>query len=87
MGDPVIKSVVGWWFKLVAFLSFTAFLGVVMFIRTSIAVGMMTQSAYMYAGAAGVLMVLGLTLLYNKVKNAPEAIEGFLRRMGLYRDS
>ena len=86
MGDPVIKSVVGWWFKLVAFLSFTAFLGVVMFIRTGISVGMMTQGAYMYAGAAGVLMVLGLIVLYNKVKTAPEAIEGFLRRMGLYRD-
>jgi len=85
MGDPVIKSVVDWWFKLVAFFSFTAFLGVVVFIGTGIAAGMMTQDAYLYAGAVGVLMVLGLIMLYNKVKNAPEVIEGFLRRMGLYR--
>jgi archaellum biogenesis protein FlaJ (TadC family) len=81
----LIRSVVGWWFKLVVTLTLSAFLGVVVFIRTGISAGMMTETAYAYAGVVGLLVLVGLVWLRAKVDSAPEVIEGFLRRLGLYK--
>jgi len=86
MSDPVIKGLVKVWFRLVAFLSLTAFAGVVVFIRTGISAGMFTSSAYIYAAVSGALILLLLVWLKRKVDDAPEMIEGFLRRLGLYRE-
>jgi hypothetical protein len=85
MVDPVIKGLVNMWFRLVAFLSLTAFAGVVVFIRTGVSSGMFTGSAYIYAAVGGALMLLLLVWLKRKVDAAPEMIEEFLRRLGLYR--
>lgn len=60
MVDPVIKSALNWWFKIVAFFSFAAFLGILVFIRTGVSAGVFTSSAYLYAGVTGVLMLVGL---------------------------
>ena len=87
MSDPAIKAIVAWWFRLVAFLSFTAFLGVVVFIRTGISAGMFTSTTYWVAGATGVLTLLALVWLKGKVESAPEQIEGFLRRLGLFKST
>jgi hypothetical protein len=46
---------------------------------------MFSSSAYIYAAASGVLMLLLLVWLKRKVDEAPEMIEGFLRRLGLYK--
>jgi len=85
MSDPVIKGLVKIWFRLVAFFSLTAFAGLVVFIRTGISAGMFTSSAYIYAAASSVLMLMLLVWLRRKVEGAPETIEGFLRRLGLYK--
>jgi hypothetical protein len=85
MVDPAIKSLVNIWFRLVAFLSLTAFAGVVVFIRTGVSVGMFTGSAYIYAAVGGALMLILLVWLKRKVDEAPEMIEGFLRRLGLFK--
>ena len=85
MSDPVIKSMVAWWFRLVAFSSFTAFLGVVVFVRVGVTAGTFTSATYMYVGATGVLMLLVLVWLKGKVDSAPEQIESFLRRLGLFK--
>ena len=85
MSDPVIKGLVKTWFRLVVFFSLTAFAGVVVFIRTGVLTGMFTGSAYIYAAVSGVLMLLLLVWLRRKVEDAPEMIESFLRRLGLYR--
>ena len=69
MVDPAIKGLVNWWFMLITFFSSTAFAGVVVFIWT----------------VGGALMLLLLVWLKRKVDAAPEMIEEFLRRLGLYR--
>jgi hypothetical protein len=46
----------------------------------------MSQSTYIYAGVVGLVMALILVWVRGKVSKAPEMIEGFLRRMGLYKD-
>ena len=46
----MIKSVVKWWFRLFTVGSVSTLLGVIVFIRTEIIAGMMSQSAYVYAG-------------------------------------
>lgn len=81
----MIKGLVKVWFRLVAFFSLTAFAGLVVFIRTGISAGMFSSSAYIYAAASGVLMLLLLVWLKRKVDEAPEMIEGFLRRLGFYK--
>ena len=86
MSDPVINTVVRWWFRLFVACSMSAFLGVVAFIEFGVRAGSMSQTAYIYAGVIGVLMVLVLIWVRGKVNQAPEMIEGFLRRMGLYKD-
>jgi len=85
MVDPAIKGLADMWFRLVAFLSLTAFAGVVVFIRTGVSAGLFTGSAYVYAAVGGALMLLLLVWLKRKVDAAPEMIEGFLKRLGLYR--
>ncbi|MFH0850500.1 MAG: hypothetical protein V1924_06130 [Candidatus Bathyarchaeota archaeon] len=85
MSDPVIKGLVKVWFRLVAFLSLTAFAGVVVFIRTGISAGLFTSLAYIYAAVSGGLILLLLVWLKRKVDDAPEMIEGFLRRLGFYK--
>lgn len=86
MSDPLINTIVKWWFRLFVAGSISAFLGVVAFIEFGIRAGSMSQSAYIYAGVVGVLMVLILVWIRGKVSEAPEMIEGFLRRIGLYKD-
>ena len=85
MSDPVIKGLVKTWFRLVVFLSLTAFAGAVVFIRTGISAGMFTGSAYIYVAASGALILLLLAWLKRKVDDAPEMIEDFLKRLGLYK--
>jgi hypothetical protein len=85
MSDPVIKGLVRTWFRLVAFFSLTAFAGVLTFAWIGVSAGTFTASAYIYAAASGVLMLLLLAWLKRKTDNAPEMIEAFLRRLGLYR--
>jgi len=86
MGDPLINTMVRWWFRLFVAMSISAFLGVVVFVEFGIRAGSMSQSAYVYAGLIGLLMVLTLAWVRAKVNQAPEMIEGFLRRTGLYKD-
>ena len=87
MSDPLINTMVKWWFRLFVAMSISAFLGVVVFIEVGIRAGSMSQSAYIYAGLIGVIMVLVLAWVRAKVNQAPEMIEGFLRRIGLYKDN
>jgi hypothetical protein len=87
MSDPVIKGLVRTWFRLVAFFSLTAFAGVVVFIWTGVSAGSFTGSAYIYAVLSGALLLLLLVWLRGKTEKAPEQIEDFLRRLGLYKPS
>jgi len=86
MSDPLIKSAVKWWFRIFMVSCVSVMLGVVMFIRTSIQVGLMTSMAYSYAAVLCVLALLGIVWVKSLISSAPEMIEGFLRRTGLYRD-
>ena len=86
MGDPLINTMVKWWFRVFVAGSISAFLGVVAFIEFGVRAGSMSQSAYIYAGLIGLIMVLALAWVRAKVKQAPEMIQGFLRRIGLYKD-
>lgn len=86
MSDPLINRMVKWWFWLLAATSVSAFLGLVVFIEFGVRAGSMSQSTYIYAGVVGLVMVLILVWVRGKVSKAPEMIEGFLRRMGLYKD-
>jgi hypothetical protein len=87
MGDPVIKSVIKWWFRLFSAGCVSLLLGVVMFFRFSINAGTMPSTAYVYAGIIGALILLGLVWVRSMTMDAPDRIEGLLRRMGLYRDN
>jgi hypothetical protein len=84
MSDPVIKGLVKAWFRLVAFFSLAAFAGVVVLIWTGVSAGTFTSSAYAYGALSGILMLLLLVWLKRKTDDAPEMIEAFLRRLGLY---
>ena len=86
MSDPLIQTMVKWWFRLVVALTISAFIGVVVFIGFEIRAGTLPQSAYIYAGALGGLILMALVWIKGKVDAAPEMIEGFLRRIGLFRD-
>jgi hypothetical protein len=87
MSDQTIKSMIGWWYKLVVAGTISAYLGVVVFIRTGINAGVMSGEGYTYAIIVGLLALIGLVWLKAKLKSAPAAIEGFLRRLGLYKAS
>ena len=86
MGDPVIKSVVKWWFRLFTVGCVSLFLGVVMFFNVGITSGRMPSTAFTYVGIIGLLILLGVIWVRSLIVDAPERIEGFLRRMGLYKD-
>ena len=86
MSDPLIRSMVKWWFWLFAAGCASAFLGVVVFIGFGVNAGTMSSSTYLYAGGIGVLMLLMIVWIRGKIKSAPEMIESFLKRIGLYRD-
>ena len=86
MSDPLITSAVKWWFRLFAISCVSVMLGVVMFVRTSIRVGIMTSTAYSYVAVFCVLALLGIVWVKSLISSAPEKIEGFLRRTGLYKD-
>ena len=86
MSDPLIKSVVKWWFWLFAIGCASAYLGVIVFIMFEVNAGTMTSSAYMYAGVLGVMIFLLIAWIRIKISSAPEMIEGFLKRMGLFKD-
>ncbi len=86
MGDPLISTVVKWWFRLLVAGSVSAFLGVIVFIQFGVSAGTMPQATYVYAGVIGVLMVLVLAWVRGKVNKAPEMLEDFLRRIGLFKD-
>jgi len=85
MSDPAIEGLVKAWFRLVAFFSLTAFAGVVTFIWMEVSAGTFTVSAYIYVVVSGVLLLLLLASAKRKADDAPERIEGILRRLGLYR--
>lgn len=86
MSDPLIRSVVKWWFWLFAIGCASAFLGVVAFIGFEVNAGAMPSSAYIYVGLLGVLMFLLIAWIRVKIRSAPEMIEGFLKRIGLIKD-
>lgn len=86
MGDPLISSMVKWWFRLFTAGCISFLLGVLMFIRTGVMAGHMSQMAYVYGGVIYVLTVAVIVWIRRKVLTAPEMIEGFLRRIGLYKD-
>ena len=86
MSDPLISTMVKWWFRLFVAMSISAFFGVVAFIGFGVRAGTMPTTAYTYAGIIGVLVLLTLAWVRGKVNTAPEKIEGFLKRIGLYKD-
>jgi hypothetical protein len=86
MSDPLIKNAVKWWFRLFTFSCGSIMLGVVVFIKTSIRVGIMTSAAYSYAAVFCVLALLGIIWVNSRIRSAPEMIEGFLTRIGLFKD-
>ena len=86
MSDPLIKSMVKWWFWLFAIGCATAYLGVIAFIGFGVNAGTMQSSAYIYVGVLGILMFLLIAWIRVKISSAPEMIEGFLKRMGLFKD-
>jgi hypothetical protein len=82
MSDPLIRSMVKWWFRLFVAGTVSAFLGVVAFIGFGVRAGTMPQSAYVYAVVMCGLTLIALVWIRGKVNSAPEMIERFL---GLYR--
>ena len=86
MSDPLIKNAVKWWFRLFTISCVSVMLLVVMFIRTSIRIGIMTSAVYNYAAVLGVLALLGIVWVNSRISSAPEMIEGFLTRIGLFKD-
>jgi TM2 domain-containing membrane protein YozV len=83
--DDLISGVVNTWSRLVLFLSFTAFLGFVVFINTSIRAGLFDELAYAWLVIPGALFI-GIYLWLERVrKKAPERIVEFLHRLGLYK--
>ena len=83
--DDLVSGVVNTWSRLVLFFSFTAFLGVVVFIRTSVGAGYFGEAAYVWLIVSGVLLV-GVYLWLERIrKEAPERIVEFLHRLGLYK--
>ncbi len=86
MSDPLIRSMVKWWFWLFAIGCASAYLGVVVFIGFEVNAGAMTSSAYIYVGVLGVLMFLLVAWIRVKISSAPEMIEGFLKRIRLIKE-
>jgi len=85
MSDPVMKSPVRTWFRLVAFFSLTAFTGIVVLMWTEVSAGAFTVSAYICVALSGALLLMLLVWLRGQTDKAPEQIESFLRRLGLFR--
>lgn len=83
--DDFISGVVNLWSRLVLFLSFTAVLGVVVFINTMVRAGQATDTAYLWLIVPFGLLV-GMYLWLERVKKeAPESFIQFLKRLGLYK--
>jgi hypothetical protein len=53
ISDPLINTMVKWWFRLVVVGSISAFLGLVTFIQFEVSAGTMSQGAYVYLGVVG----------------------------------
>jgi hypothetical protein len=83
--DDLVSGVVKTWSRLVLFFSFTAFLGFVVFIRTSVGAGYFGELAYVWLVVSGVLLVGVYFWLERVRKRAPERIIEFLHRLGLYK--
>ena len=83
--DDFISGVVNLWSRLVLILSFTAFLGFVVFVNTMIRAGEATDMAYLWLIVPfGLLFAMYLWLEKVK-KEAPESLIQFLKRLGLYK--
>jgi len=83
--DDLVTGVVNMWSRLVLFLSFTAFLGLVVFINTSIRAGYSSETAYLWLLLPAALLVVGYLWLEKVRREAPEKIVEFLARLGLYK--
>ena len=83
--DEFISGVVNMWSRLVLFLSFTAVLGVVVFINFMIRAGEATDMAYLWLIVPFGLLVAMYLWLETVKKEAPERFIQFMKRLGLYK--
>lgn len=83
--DEFVNGIINMWSRLVLLGSVSVFLGVVMFIHTSIRAGIATETAYLWLIIPGVLLV-GIYIWLEKIRReAPEKIINFLHRFNLIK--
>ena len=83
--DDFVSGAVNLWSKLVLFLSFTALLGVVVFINTLVGAGQAADVTYLWLIVPFGLLVAIYLWLEKVKKEAPESVIQFLKRLGLYK--
>lgn len=83
--DDFISGVVNMWSRLVLILSFTAFLGFVVFVNTMIRAGEASDVTYLWLIVPFGLLVAMYLWLERVKKEAPESLIQFLKRLGLYK--
>ena len=83
--DELLTGLANWWFRLIAFLFFTALVGVAVMINSMVGVGLAQSSAYVFLGIATVMSLLILVWLNRVQRDAPRKLQEFLWRLGLYR--
>ena len=83
--DEFVNGIINLWSRLVLLGSVSVFLGVVMFIHTSIRAGIATETAYVWLVIPGGLFV-GIYFWLEKIRReAPEKIINFLHRFNLIK--
>jgi len=83
--DEFVNDIINTWSRLVLLGSISVFLGVVMFIHTSIRAGIATETAYIWLIIPGGLFV-GIYFWLVKIRReAPEKIINFLHRFNLIK--
>jgi len=83
--DEFVNGIINLWSRLALLGSISVFLGFVMFIYTSIKVGLATETAYIWLVIPGGLLI-GMYIWLQKVRReAPEKIINFLHRFNLIK--
>ena len=83
--DDLITGVVNLWTRLVLLGSLSAFLGLVVFINTSVRAGYSGETAYLWLTLPAGLMVVAYIWLEKVRRETPEKIVEFLARLGIYK--